>query len=286
MTKAFKLSNIRLDEVSLVDVPANKGAGIAIWKRDKDYKDKYKALTHTQKVRMKKLMEEGMDEEAAFMAATTATEKGGSAMDAKELEKQVAALQTQVTDLTKRADDAEAREAALVKSAEDAGLSVEKSEDGAYSMTKAADAEYIDMDGEKVLKSAVPAPLLKRLEAQETEIAKMKAREHEVNLAKRGAAELPNLAGSDLAKGKLLALASDDAEVMKSLKAADAAMAQTFIEKGSNPLNDESSATFQLHKRASDIAKAKGTTFEVAYSEVIQTAEGAALVERSRAEAN
>jgi hypothetical protein len=285
MTQKFKLSGIKLQEVSLVDIPAAKGATIAVWKRADD-KDKYKALTHAQKVRMKKLMDGGMDEGTAYKAATSATEKGGSAMDAKELEKQVAALSTQVADLTKRADDAEAREAALTKAATDAGLTVEKADDGTYTVTKAADPEYIEMDGEKVLKSAVPAPLLKRLEAQEAEIAKMQAREHEANLAKRGAAELPNLAGSDLSKGKLLALASDDEDVMKSLKAADAAMAAAFIEKGVNPLQDESSATFQLHKRASDIAKAKGTSFEIAYSELVQTAEGASLVERSRAEAN
>jgi hypothetical protein len=285
MTQKFKLSGIKLQEVSLVDIPAAKGATIAVWKRGDD-KDKYKALTHAQKVRMKKLMDGGMDEGAAYKAAISATEKGGSAMDAKELEKQVAALSTQVADLTKRADDAETREAALTKAAMDAGLTVEKADDGTYTVTKAADPEYIEMDGEKVLKSAVPAPLLKRLEAQEAEIAKMQAREHEANLAKRGAAELPNLAGSDLSKGKLLALASDDEDVMKSLKAADAAMAAAFIEKGTNPLQDESSATSQLHKRASDIAKAKGTSFEIAYSELVQTAEGASLVERSRAEAN
>lgn len=208
-------------------------------------------------------------------------------MTVEELTKQLEALQAQVTDLTKRAEDAEVAKAAaeasvaeLTKSAEDAGLTIE---DG--KIAKATDEEYVEIGGEKLAKSAVPAAVLKALETQAADIAKMQAAARDVELAKRGETELPNIAGTPLAKGKLLEAVGEDADILKSLKAADAAIGKAAQEIGSDTL-DESSATARLNKMASDYSIAKGVPFESAYAEVTKAGEGLQLLAESRREAN
>jgi hypothetical protein len=283
MTIAHKLAGIMLSEVSVVDVPANAGASIAIWKRGEmeDQMD----MTPEQKGRMKKLMADGMSEADAVKAAMTETAKGGSTMDPKELAKQVEALTAQVADLNKSAATATANETAIVKAAQDAGFTVAKTDKG-VTVTKAADPEYVEINGQKVEKSSVPAPLLEMVLKQGTELAKMRAEKHEAELAKRGATELPNLAGTDLVKGKMLAAAGDDPAMLTALKAADAAMAKSMQELGQNPLADEGSPTFKLDKMARTHAAEKGVSFEVAYAAVTATGDGAALYKSAMAESN
>lgn len=202
-------------------------------------------------------------------------------MDPQELAKKLEALEGQVADLTKRAEGAEAERDALRKAADEAGFDV--SDDNV--LTKRAEIEYIEIEGERLEKSAVPAAVLKALEAKDAELAKAKKHEEETALAKRGAAELPHLRGTDLAKGKLLDMIDDD-EIIAALKAADEALKKQFQEIGNNPMNDEASATFRLNKMAQDYAAEKGVQFETAFAEVTKTAEGADLMVKSRAEAN
>jgi len=270
---------VELDEISLVDKGANQHAKIAIWKRA-DMKDRYKELTPAQKASMKENMEKGMDEDAAYKACMNETKKGVGQVTNEELTKQLEALQTQVTDLTKRAEDAETAKADLEKSAEEAGLDIAEGK-----ITKRAEEEFVEIGGEKVAKALVPAPVLKALESQAADIAKMKAEAKSVELAKRGDAELPNLAGTALAKGRLLDTIGDDAELLKALKAADAAIAKAATEYGSNTV-DEASPTYRLNKMASDHAISKGVPFETAYSEVTKDGEGLKLLAESRREAN
>ena len=282
----FRLADVDLSEISLVDVGANQHAKVAIWKRG-DKKDRYKALSHAQKVAMKKAMDDGMDEEAAYKAVMSETRKGDGSVTVEELTKQLEGLQAQVTDLTKRAEDADTAKAAaeatvadLTKSAEDAGLEIV---DG--KIAKRAEEDFVEIGGEKVAKSAVPAPVLKALESQAADIAKMQATARNVELAKRGETELPNLAGTALAKGKLLEAVGDDQDVLKALKAADAAIAKAAQEIGSSAI-DEGSATYRLNKMATDHATAKGVPFETAYAEVTKAGDGLKLLAEARQEAN
>lgn len=276
----YKLADIDLREISLVDIGANEHAKIAIWKRG-DYKDRKKALSHAQKVRMKKLMDEGMGEEDAIKAAMAETEKGSHDVDPKELTKQLEALEGQVADLTKRAEQAEAANADLTKSIEEAGLEIE---DG--KVAKRADPEFVEINGEKVEKSAVPEPVLKALESQSAQIAKLETERRNTEIAKRGETELPNLAGTPLAKGKLLEAVGEDADMLKALKAADASIAKAAEEIGMSPAFDEASATYRLNKMASDYATAHNVPFESAYSEVTKAGDGMKLLAEARQEAN
>jgi hypothetical protein len=140
--------------------------------------------------------------------------------------------------------------------------------------------------GEKVEKSLVPAPVLKMLAEQAADIAKMKTEAEEVALAKRGTDELPNLAGTPLAKGRLLALAEKDPEMLKTLKAADAAMSAAFVEKGNSNGADEASPEYKLDQLAKAHATAQSVTYHAAYAEVTKSGVGADLLAQMRANAN
>jgi hypothetical protein len=273
------LMNIRLDEVSAVDAPANKSAKIVLYKRDGDSMNE-DDMSDAMKAKMKEYMDKGYSKEDAMkMCMGEKTQKGGPNMDPQELAEKLEALEGQVADLTKRAEAAEAAKAELEKAADEAGFDIEEGK-----LAKRADPEFIEVGGEKVEKSAVPAAVLKALEAQAEEVAKMKAKEAEVELAKRGAETLPHLAGTDLAKGKLLEAIGGDEEVLKSLKAADAAIAKAMEEIGNNPMDDESSANYRLNKMADEYAEAHKVPFESAYAEVTKSGEGRELMLAARAE--
>lgn len=260
----YKLSSMELDEVSGVDVPANQHAGVVLVKR----------FGYTDGVKPE-------------MKGKTA--KGDGSVTVEELTKTLAGLQTQVADLTKRAEDAEAAKAAaeaaataLTKSAEDAGLDIE---DG--KIVKRADPEYVEIDGERVEKSQVPAPVLKALEKASADIAEMQKRAEEVDLAKRGETELPNLGGTALTKGRLLKSVGDDAELLAALKAADAAMKGNYEEKGEGKMDDEmGEPAKKLDRMARDYAASKGMSFEMAFTEVTKSGDGADLLRQMRTNAN
>ena len=274
----YALSDIDLAEISIVPVGANPHAKVAVWK-SAGYKDRYKAMTDTQKAKMRRMMDDGMDEEDAYKACMSETTKGGQVVTPEELTKQLEALEGTVADLTKRAETAEAAVAAITKSADEAGFDVSGDK-----IVKRADPEYVEIDGERVAKSAIPAPLLKRMESQAAEIAKMKAKADEVELAKRGETELPNLAGTALAKGKLLAAVAGDEAILKSLRAADAAIAKASAELGSAAV-DEASASYRLNKMASAYSEANKVPFESAFAEITKSGDGLRLLVESRSEA-
>jgi len=283
MTLAHKLSGIVLSEISLVDVPANAGATIALWKRAE--KEPGMNMSPAQKTYMEKLMADGMGEDEAKKAAMKEPMKKGADMDQKDLATQIEALKGQIATLTKRADTADAATAMIEKAAQDAGFTVTKTDTG-VTVAKAADPEYVEINGQKVEKSSVPAPLLEMVLKQGAELTAMRATQHDAALAKRGATELPNLAGTDLVKGKMLEAADANAEMLTALKAADAAMAKSMTELGQSPLADEGSATFKLDKMARAHAAEKSVPYEAAYAAVTATGDGAALYTRAIAESN
>lgn len=268
-----KLKNIILDEVSLVDRGADPNAHVTIFKRATMTEDE-------MQMKMQEYMDKGYSKEEAKAMCMSETKKGAE-MDPTELAEKLEAMEGQVADLTKRAEGAEAKVAAFEKAADEAGFDVE---DG--KLAKRADPEYIEVEGERIAKSAVPAVILKALEAKEAELNVAKAKERETEIAKRGEEVLPHLAGTSLAKGKLLEAIGDNEELLKSLKSADAAIAKAMQEIGSNPLNDDASATYRLNKMANDYAAENKVPFETAYSEVTKSGEGAKLMAESRTERN
>lgn len=255
--KSYDLEDIELMELSLVDTPANQHASVVLWKRF--------GYTDCVKPEM-----------------PGPVEKGDGSVTVEELTKTLEGLQTQVADLTKRAQDAEAAVEALTKSAEDAGLDIA---DG--KIVKRAEPEYVEIDGDKVEKSLVPAPVLKALEKAAADIAKMKAQAEEVELAKRGETELPHLAGTALAKGRLLKALEGDAELLAAIKAANKAMEGEYQEKGEGKLDDDmADPVKKLDRMARDYAAANAVPFETAYDLVTKSGDGFELLRKLRTTAN
>ena len=255
MKEKWKLKGLVLDEISGVDIPADPNARITLFKRG------------------------GVDT-AAQTEETEPLTKGGHTMDPEELAKAMEALEVQVNDLTKRAENAEKEVADLQKAAGDFGYDIE---DG--KLLKRAEPEYIEVDGERIEKSAIPAAFLKAFTEQSEKIEKAAKEQEEIALAKRGSTELPNLAGTDIAKGKLLEAIGGDEELITALKAADAAMAQAGEEIGANSAQDDPSPASRLNKMAKEKAAELGVSFEIAFAEVTKSGDGARLMVEARSEA-
>jgi phage host-nuclease inhibitor protein Gam len=259
----YELEDIELMEVSAVDRGANQHAAVVLCKR----------------VAPESLS--GYTEAVKSLSGDETQMEGDRSVTVEELTQKLETLQTQVADLTEKAAASDALADSLTKSAKEAGLEVE---DG--KIVKRADPEYVEVDGEKVEKALVPAAVLRAIEKQAADIAKMKAEAADVALAKRGATELPNLAGTDLTKGRLLAAVEGDEALLKALKAADAAMAETYTEKGHSNVEDEAAPGSKLDKLAKAHAEAKGVSFEMAFAEVTKSGVGADLLAQMRNAAN
>jgi len=161
--------------------------------------------------------------------------------------------------------------------------------DGKLVMKKAEEPEYIEVDGEKVLKSAIPAPLLRKMEKQNDDLQELKKERELEKLEKRAEKELPHLGGSNTAKGQLLkaidGLGKSAAEELhRALKAADAAVSKMFDEVGKAGGDDEGTAAADLRKMAEAHAEAKNVSYETAFSDVIKTKRGKELLSSARAE--
>lgn len=204
-------------------------------------------------------------------------------MNPEELAKKLEELETQVSDLSKANADESSKYKKLMSAMEKAGISMEE-KDGEIMITKSAEPseEFVDVGGEKIAKSAIPAPVLAQLEKSAKEAEDLRKAAQYVELKKRAVELMPNMVGTDDHKAALLKAVDgigDDAvreEVIKSIKAADAAVKKSFEEKGADFV-DETSPAAKLEKMAKDYAAEKSVSFHSAYVEVIKTAEGRKL---------
>lgn len=357
MAKA--LFDIALDEVSLVDDPANPGARVTLYKRDTladdvavlvakytsaleaddsisfkeelqeqlERRDWYRtheamwplmdALTTSVTETVKELSGAERDNQLRtnvedFMTAvkdtlaaiesepnpglaktaglpgTTTDGKEGNMPTVEELQKQVGDLEKQVASLTKARDKAEAD---FAKAVEAGDLEVTKADNGEVTVAKRAAPEMVTVNGVQVAKASIPEPVLKTLHDQEARIAEIEKANESARLEKRAAAELPNLAGTDIQKGRLLkavdgiADEADRTAVLSALKAADGAVSAMFKSTGRNPKDDESSATYKLDALVQKYrADNPGKTKEQAFAEVYKTAEGRKLRQEAASE--
>jgi len=286
MPNLFDITEFILEEVSLVDDPANQEAKVALFKRnnhpsgapDDKFGVKERPMPDNkspeQQRREELLLEKGIKQEQVDLI-----EKSGLA----EL----------LMDFMQRAEAAEK----LCEKAMDDASTIEdvikaaggEIADGKLVMKKAEEPEYIEVDGEKVLKSAIPAPLLRKMEKQNDDLQELKKERELEKLEKRAEKELPHLGGSNTAKGQLLkaidGLGKSAAEELhRALKAADAAVSKMFDEVGKAGGDDEGTAASDLRKMAEAHAEAKNVSYETAFSDVIKTKRGKELLSSARAE--
>ena len=265
------LLDLELDELSLVDRPANKSATICLIKRDEDMKDMDKRYDSYLNERKMYHMDKGMGEDEAMKKAKEELDK----MSAKEKEELMARLG--------KADEAEVEQGDLFLAEVDA-LKAEVSrlskalEDNGYvvtdeEVTKAVDPEYIEVEGEQVAKADIPAAVLKALEAAEVE-------KRMVELRKQAEEILPNF-DNEIAASLLAHVAKDDA-IVEALKAADAAMGASMSEIGEASVeadmlssSDKLDALVKSYMDENNLAKKDHAK---AYAAVAKTDEGKALI--------
>jgi hypothetical protein len=262
------LKQLELDELSLVDRPANAQAMVSLFKRDNSQEDD---MTET-------LEKMGYDEAKvkAYME-----EKGcgrGEAMKALNMEEPMEKADEEVS---AKADEIAARDAEIeALKADNESLRKALIENGfvikADTIEKKAEPEYMEYDGEQINKADIPAPILKALE--EAEFAKADA-----ELTKRATEALPHFA-TDVAKS-LVGEFGEVESIMEALKAADATFAENMEEVGKSDADGEfATATDKLEalvKSFMDDNKMKKSDYAKAYAAVAKTDEGKALINKS-----
>ena len=256
------LKNLHLEELSLVDRPANAQAMVSLFKRDNTDEE----TTKTN--------EEEMEAPVAEIEQVedVATEKAAEEIAPVEAELiDIEALKADIARFT-------AENEKLRKGLIDAGFVIT-----AEAIEKKAEVEMMDIEGEMVVKSDIPAPVLKALEA--ADVAK---REHEIEkadieLTKRAGETLPHFA-TDVAKS-LVAKFYEDEAIMEALKAADAAFEAAMQEFGKSDVDGEFATSADkldaLVKSYMDENQLKKSEFAKAYAAVAKTDAGKALINKS-----
>jgi cation transport regulator ChaB len=211
-----------------------------------------------------------------------------------DVNKQLADLQTQVTQLTKSLEAATAKvtELEAAKTKAEADLATEKAAHAA--LTKSVEIAKTDetiliKQGDKdvtVRKSEVGDGAWAMFKSQQERIEKAEAERTEVVFTKRAETELSGLKGTVLEKGKaLLAIETSIKDeptrktVMEMLKSGVAAMSQLMTSTGQdpNPNLDGTDPISKLNSMAKAKSDAEKIDFHKAYSEVLATSEGQAL---------
>lgn len=336
----FKLSNLTLDEISLVDSPANEGSRVVMVKRASEvdrvieicrkglhdsptaFNDALRqtlsenfevevyqaifplmdALRNSVVASMTDLEGDERDaqirrnveaffEQLKMLPAKLKAGSPGATDDGQEADLTIEELTKRLGDMEAQVNTLKTEQDAITKAVENTGFLIEKAEDGTVTLAKAETPEYVEIEGEKVNKADLPASVIKALDASNARIAKLEAERELDDLRKRADKELPNLSGTADQRGKLLkaidALENkkDRAAVLETLKAADAATAQMFVEVGKNLLDDESTATAKLDKLVKSYQEDHpDKSYHQAYAAVTEKGEGASLLRKSRDE--
>lgn len=267
------LKQLELEELSLVDRPANAQAMVSLFKRDTSGDDMSEEtnvdkMSDDMKAKLKPYMDKGMSEEEAMKAYNMDMKKS----DEEETQEEVAV------------DKAEDEEVAVVDEvatlkAENERLRKSLIENGfvikAEVIEKKAEVEMLEVEGEMVAKSDIPAPVLKALEALAVEKA-------DVELTKRAGETLPHF---DTKVAKALLKSDLGEEVMAALKAADKLFEGTMVEFGKSDAdgefasaNDKINALVKSYMEEHDMKKSQ---YAIAYAAVAKTDEGKALIAKS-----
>jgi hypothetical protein len=273
-----------LDELSLVDRPANAQAMVSLFKRDDSQEDVIK-MNDEMEAKVKAYMEEkGCGKEEAMKALGYDMEKADDAE--ADLEK---AAEEVTEEVTEKADEDQAAEAIDIEAlkadvdalkAENEFLRKGLIENGfiikAEAIEKKAEVEMIEVEGEMVVKSDIPAPVLKALEAAAIEKA-------DIELTKRAGEALPHF---DITAAKALVKSfADDEAVMAALLAADKSFEAAMQEFGKSDVDGEFATAADkldaLVKSYMEDNQFKKSEYAKAYAAVAKTDEGKALINKS-----
>jgi hypothetical protein len=250
------LKQLELDELSLVDRPANKQAMVSLYKRDNSegetMENEVEKMSDDMKAKLKPYMDKGMSEDEAMKAYD---------MDMK---KDFQGPLDEVDTIKAELDLVKAEADRLSKALEEAGYIVK-----ADAIEKMVEPEFVTYGDEQINKADIPAPILKALE--EAEVAKADA-----ILVKKAEAELPK---------SLVSKFEAEETVMQALKAADKVFEESMTELGKSDADGEFSTAADkldaLVKSYMDTNKMKKSEHALAYAAVAKTDEGKALITKS-----
>ena len=278
------LKNLHLEELSLVDRPANAQAMVSLFKRDNSEEEITK-MNEEMEAKVKAYMDDkGCGRGEAMKALGYDMEKADEVVTEEVAEKAapeveaVEAPEVDVEALKADFDRLTAENQHLRKGLIENGFVIR-----ADSIEKKAEEEMMDIDGEMVAKSDIPAPVLKALEA-----AAVAKREHEIEkadleLTKKAEEVLPHFE-TGAAKSLLKSFSEDDG-IMETLKAADAAFAASMQEFGKSDVDGEFATSADkldaLVKSYMDENQLKKSEYAKAYAAVAKTDEGKALITKS-----
>ena len=255
---ATELLELQLEELSLVDRPANAEAMVTLFKRDDTQEEDIDKMTDEQNAKVKTYMEEkGCGKDEAMKALGYDVEKADEVDPAEELKAEIETLKAENERLRKGLID----EGYVIK---------------AEAIEKKAPEEFVEYEGEQINKADIPAPILKALEAAEIEKA-------DIALTKKAEETLPHFA-VDAAKGLLSAVSKmDEAEILiEALMAADKAFADKMEELGKSDVDGEfSSANDKLEHMVKSHMDENSLTYAKAYAAVAKTEEGKTLIAKA-----
>ena len=275
------LKNLHLEELSLVDRPANAQAMVSLFKRDNSVEEITK-MTDEMEAKVKAYMEEKAcgKEEAMKALGYDMMKSEEEAIEApepvevdkaEEVEEAPEAVEVDVEALKADVETLKAENERLRKGLIDNGYVIK-----AEAIEKKAEVEMLEVEGEMVVKSDIPAPVLKALEAAAVEKA-------DIELAKRAGEALPHFDLS-VAKALVAKFAEEDA-IMEALKAADAAFEAAMQEFGKSDVDGEFATSADkldaLVKSYMDDNQLKKSEYAKAYAAVAKTDEGKSLINKS-----
>ena len=251
------LKQLELDELSLVDRPANASAKVALFKRDSEEENMEKAykMNDAEMKEMDKMSDDLKAKLRGYM------DKGYTFPEAKKM----------MDEEMKKADEEVSFEAELMELKEEndnlrkqLGEVVEKKEEV---------VETIEVNGEMVVKADIPEPVLKALEEAKVE-------KQMIELRKRAEAELPHF-DVEVAMS-LLDVIKGDAKVLEALKGADAAFAAAMDEVGEKSVDaDMTDPQSKLDKMVDTYAEEHKVNKYAAFDAISKTAEGKALIAKT-----
>ena len=251
------LKQLELDELSLVDRPANPSAKVALFKRDSEEENMEKAykMSDAEMEEMDKMSDDLKAKLRGMM------DKGYTFPEAKKM----------MDEDMKKADEEVSLEAELMELKEEnenlrkqLGEVVEKKEEV---------VETIEVNGELVVKADIPEPVLKALEEAKVE-------KQMIELRKKAEAELPHF-DVEVAMS-LLDVIKGDAKVLEALKGADAAFAAAMDEVGEKSVDaDMTDPQSKLDKMVDAYAEEHKVNKYAAFDAISKTAEGKSLIAKT-----
>ena len=269
------LKNLHLEELSLVDRPANAQAMVSLFKRDTSNEEITK-MTDEMEAKVKAYMEEkACGKPEAMKALGYDMMKSDEEVEAvAEVEKTEEVAEVEAVDVDALKADVETLKAENERLRK--GLIEEGYVISAEAIEKKAEVEMMEVSGEMVVKSDIPAPVLKALEAAAIEKA-------DIELTKSAGEALPHF---DITVAKaLVAKFSEDEAIMAALKAADAAFDAAMQEFGKSDVDGEFATSADkldaLVKSYMDENQLKKSDYAKAYAAVAKTDEGKTLINKS-----